>query len=45
MPALANVGQKKCTLPAGGGQVKNVVSKGNLPTRPSGANNNMGGKK
>lgn len=43
--AAANMAGKKCNLPAGGPRVTNVVSKGNLPTRPSGMNGNMGPKK
>lgn len=33
---------KKCNLPAGGARVGNVQSKSGLPTKPSGANTNVG---
>ena len=32
---------KKTMLPAGGARAGNVVSKGGLPTKPSGANTNL----
>ena len=43
--SAADMSGKKCMLPAGGPRVSNVVSKGNLPTRPAGGNGNMGPKK
>lgn len=41
---MPNMAGKKCNLPAGGARAQNVVSKGGLPTRPSGMNANVGKK-